>query len=161
MALDTSKEKFKLGKVSDFLKYAFDWENFTEEFILVDTQKYKVENDQLVPDEGEHEYWLVMKNPKNNDVIAHCVLYRELNTFEGFIVDSDYRNKGYGERFLRFCIETFNINTIEVYASNYTALRLYKRVGFQVVSSRMVGKNKLHTLKLFDKPKIVLEAYLI
>lgn len=161
MSMDFSKEEFDLGKINQTLKYAFDWENLTSEFLLVEAQKYTIENDKMVPDGDKREYWIVMQNPKNHDVIAYCVLYQKLHTIEGFVVSSKYRNKGNGQRFLQFCIEQFGINTIEVYASNYTALRLYKRVGFQVVASRMEGNHKLHTMKLFNKSNTTLEAYLI
>lgn len=161
MNMDSSRDEFDLGKLNGILKQAFDWENLTSEFLLVEVQKYTIENDRLVPDGDKHEYWVVMQNPKNQDIIAHCVLYQDLHTIEGFMVSSKYRNKGNGQRFLQFCIEQFGINTIEVYASNYTALRLYKRVGFQVVASRMEGNHKLHIMKLFNKPNTTLEAYLI
>ena len=159
--MDISKDEFTLGKVSSFLKNAFDWENLTSEFLLVESQKYKVEDNELVPDGNKREYTLVMRNPKNQDVIAYAVLYRELRTIEAFVVSSKYRNQGNGSRFLQFCIEQFGINTIEVYASNYTAVRLYKRVGFQVVSTRMENGYKLYTMKLMTKPNMTLESYLI
>ncbi len=161
--MDFSKEEFHLGKLKTFLSKAdtLDWEKLTDEFLLLQCRKYTIENDKLVPDGDKIEYNLVMINPKNLDVIAYCVIYQELRTIEAFVVDSSYRHKGYGQRFLEFCIQQFHINTIEVYASNYTAVRLYKRVGFAPVLSYMQGRNKIYRMMLNPNRDINLEAYLI
>jgi len=161
--MDFSKEEFHLGKLKGFLSKAdtIDWEGITSEFLLLKCHKYTIVNDKLVPDGDKVEFNLVMINPSSLDVIAYCVVYRDLRTIEAFVVDSSYRHKGYGQRFLEFCIQHFNINTIEVYASNYTAVRLYKRVGFVIVSSYMQGRNKIYRMMLNPNRNIDLEAYLI
>ena len=70
MSMDFSKEEFDLGKINQTLKYAFDWENLTSEFLLVEAQKYTIENDKMVPDGDKREY----RNAKSEESRCNCVL---------------------------------------------------------------------------------------
>lgn len=91
----------------------------------------------------------------NNDIIGYLV-YICNNKIIGFLsysklidrseleyiyVDKEYRNFGYATELLKFYINECLVNgfiniTLEVRESNYNAIKLYKKMGFSVISVR-------------------------
>src|SRR4030043_1028613 len=74
-------------------------------------------------------------------ILGYTDLWKEKNILHmaNFAIEPRYRNKGYGASFLQFCMyfgDRLSIETIklEVRVSNDSAIRLYKKAGFQITS---------------------------
>ncbi|MCM1214000.1 MAG: GNAT family N-acetyltransferase [Lachnospiraceae bacterium] len=100
---------------------------------------------------------LYMLKAGSEKIIACADILTERKTIEQFEVETNLRNQGYGEKFLRFCIAQYGIDNINVVKDNYRALHLYEKCGFKVIGS--IDNDTFH-MKLIH-PKSTLEMLLI
>lgn len=120
---DDSDKPLKLGKFSEASKGSGLWRGLGDQFYYFDPV-------HSILQDAEPMLIMVDKNQKDPDIIASAVLMPN-GRLKSFIVDSDHRRQGYGEKFLRYAIKTFKISSLLVYETNHTARRLYDRLGFK------------------------------
>lgn len=142
---DYSDKDFIIGKLSEEIKKSSGGHK------KLDNEFYECM--MIYPGTDTIDHWLMMVNTdqEDPDVIACCGYAKDSNSIYSFIVDSRYRRQGNGEKFLKYAIKYFGANSLEVYETNYTAVRLYHRLGFKEISSTIVGGDKFITMKLEDK----------
>lgn len=109
---------------------SLEYENFDEpwsyETILLETTK-------------ETNITLVIENQKVFGYMLVIMMYEEFH-IGSICIDEDYRNLGYGEKLLN---AFFNLTdkfgydtTLEVRFDNYSAIKLYEKVGFEKAGIR-------------------------
>ncbi len=104
----------------------------------LDIEPYNYLNDyEQIIEKVSDIYLLVM----DNEIIGSVACYG--NEIDDLIVDKKYQRKGYGKQLLLWGMQQIqkkNATQITLHAAewNQDALRLYKNVGFEIVSSERV-----------------------
>lgn len=134
MGNDRSKYEFDLGKITNWnqtiiSKHDFvDFVNFATLVREGDVNQYKIYICKDVDDANTLHAFMV-RTDKN--VVAHAVVLKDSGALIEFIVDSKYRGKGFGTRFLKAIMAMIDIKSLEVAADNGTAIRMYEACGFK------------------------------
>ena len=115
-----SINKTKIGKAKVFLGQCIK----TNDHGFYQIELYNPEEDCL-----ENFLFLINQEQEDPDIIASACI--ENSYIYSFIVDSDYRGMGYGERFLKFAIEQCGVSQLIVAKNNEIALNLYRKPGFK------------------------------
>jgi diamine N-acetyltransferase len=70
---------------------------------------------------------------------------RKYIVIDNIVIDENYRNNGYGEKLLNHIIEyakngNYNDIVLNVYRFNETAIKLYEKKGFKIITQDMILK---------------------
>lgn len=104
----------------------------------LDIEPYNYLNDYEQIREKVSDIYLLVKD---NEIIGSVACYG--NEIDDLIVDKKYQRKGYGKQLLLWGMQQIQKKnatpiTLHVAEWNQDALRLYKNVGFEIVSSERV-----------------------
>lgn len=123
--------KIRHAEVRDILSImSLEYENFDEpwsyETILLETTK-------------ETNITLVIENQKVFGYMLVIMMYEEFH-IGSICIDENYRNLGYGEKLLNAFFDATDKfgydTTLEVRFDNYSAIKLYEKVGFEKAGIR-------------------------
>lgn len=88
---------------------------------------------------------LIRKNKESEVVVGTARIHQgEIDTIkpiENLIIDSNYRNQGYGTELIKYCVNPFGANILFVDKDNTIAIHMYALQGFFVIDSRDKPQN--------------------
>lgn len=119
----------KLGKLSNYTDKVDMWTVFKKygsQFVHIGYYPSVVEDEVqclILANDG---------NDPDSDVIA-AALIDDDGWISSFIVDIDYRGKGYGEKLLQFAINEYGIYRLKVNENNIPAINFYRKLGFKSI----------------------------
>lgn len=93
---------------------------------------------------------ILMIQKNTGVIIAYAELVdinESLRTINAFMVDSRFRRRGYGKKFITACINKLHITCIEVQKENTAAYNLYTECGFEINEDA----GEFWSMKLKDK----------
>lgn len=86
---------------------------------------------------NENTTILIRLDAKSDVVVGTAIVHRgkidAIVELENLIVDSRFRNRGYGIELVKYCVDQFGVNTLLVEKSNTLAIRMYAKADFFVV----------------------------
>lgn len=83
-------------------------------------------------------------------LLVFYINHREMAYLTSIVVKKECQRKGYGERLLKYFIETsrlcgFEKMRLEVNRENQKAIKLYEKYGFQIEENTETAKNEITT----------------
>lgn len=126
------------NNIKDLIEYytsgGFRYEKINDEFYAIQERSFKYDESSKTWHFTHNDSRIIlMIDPDTNMVIGSGIIYpKSKHLSRNIVIDSDYRNKGYGTKFIKCIIDKFGINNLSVRTHDDLCIKLFEKWGFEI-----------------------------